>query len=114
MELGVQSIVDSANEPALAERVEIKAVDALLRTFCGTRIGEAVASVWTGHGIEAEFEIPFVLVPGVLAPPIAGGAPRTGGGDDIAVQGVEGDGRRAGVAQVYFGRQGRPENAEGG
>src|SRR6202043_3220425 len=117
MQLGIHSVVHSPHEPALTDRIVIKAIQTALRkrfcTFCILAILIGALCRQSRRIIKADFEVPLVLLPAVLAPPISRSAPGTGSGNHIAAHAAKFNAYRAPLAQFNTCRNGRPENTEG-
>src|SRR5271170_454456 len=77
------SIVNSPHEPTAAQRVEVKTI----KPAIGTRYRRCVAAA-RGR-MEMNLEIPFVLLPGIFPPPVAGCAPWTGSGQHLSAQALK-------------------------
>src|SRR5258708_26613103 len=97
-EVPCTSIVDSAQKPALPQRIVINSIEPAPRTilFIADTNGSARtfkllgiwrvvilprwgAAVLRPYGDEFNFEIPFILMPSIFLPPISGAAPRARG-----------------------------------
>src|SRR5579863_2451777 len=63
---------------------------------------------------EFNFEVPFVLVPGIFLPPFAGGAPWAGGSQHLAGHAMEIHASGLVVAQFHTERSRRAYYAQGG
>src|SRR5277367_4128695 len=74
------SIIDSPHEPTAAQHVEVKTIEAAI----GTRCRRCVAA--PRRRMEMNLQIPFVLLPGICAPPVAGCAPWAGSGQHLSAQ----------------------------
>src|SRR5580765_2865441 len=77
------SVVDPAQKPALPQGVVENTVKSALWTGRKLRgiqrfwiLPRWGAAVLRPYGDEFDFEIPFILMPGVFLPPISGAAPR--------------------------------------
>src|SRR5487761_313367 len=102
-----KSVVNSTHEPTPANRVVINAIEPALRASSG---GSFPAD--DGRRMKMNFQVPFVVLPGILLPPISGSAPRAGGGNHFAAQTTKRNARRIPFAQFDCNRQRRPESAE--
>src|ERR1700722_16149194 len=118
-EVRCTSVVHPAHEPAARHRIEIHAVHSALRRLwlllwtwtrnINTNMrANAVAAGWA----QTNFDIPFILQPGIFAPPIAGSTPGPRSGDHVAVNTAKKHTAWEAVAEFDGGRQARTENSK--
>src|SRR5271154_4653407 len=100
------SVVDSPHEPASAQCVLIEAVEAAIVARCRRCIADS------RRRMEMNLQIPFILLPGIFPPPVAGGAPRTGSGQHFSAQPLKNDACGTAFVQFEFCGNGRTESPE--
>src|SRR5579863_3956243 len=100
------SVVDSPHEPASAQRVVVETVE----TTIGRRCHRCIAA--RRRRMETNLQIPIVLMPGIVAPPVAGCAPRAGSGQHFSTQSLNKNASGPAVMQVECGGNGRAENSK--
>src|ERR1700735_420557 len=120
-EVPCTSVVHPAHEPAARHRIEIHAVrSAWQRLQLLLWISEHGRNISTRTGVDAvatgcaqmNLDIPFILQPGIFAPPIAGSTPGPRSGDHVAVNTAKKHTVRKAIAQFDGCRQARAENSK--
>src|SRR5277367_918806 len=102
------SIIDSPHEPTAAQHVEVKTIEAAI----GTRCRRCVAA--DRRRMEMNLQIPFVLLPGIFPPPVAGCAPWTGSGQHLSAQALKKNARGTPCMQLECCGNGRAKDSKAG
>src|ERR1700723_3487641 len=120
-EVRCTSVVHPAHEPTARHRIEIHAVRSarqrlrllmLLWTWTRSRNTSTRARAVAAGCAQTNFDIPFILQPGIFAPPIARSAPGPRSGDHVAVNTAKKHTAWEAVAEFAGGRQARTENSK--
>src|SRR5258708_11302917 len=130
-EVPCTSIVDSAQKPALPQRIVINSIERAPRTilFSADTNGSAStfkllgiwrvvilrrwgAAVLRPYGDEFNFEIPFILMPSIFLPPISGAAPRARGCHYLTAHSSQIHFRRLLVVHLYTHSLWRPHHTK--
>ena len=90
------SVVPSPHKPALPQCVVINSIQPIARARIRTPF------ILRGRKIQSHIHVPFVLLPRIFAPPIAGSSPRPRSGGDVAAHSAKNNARRTCLTQLHL------------